>query len=50
MMWSGSDDPKDWRYKRRHTVLGSLHQMKQRYWNEYLDRRAAVEEVMDDGD
>ena len=37
MLWSGSDDPKDWRYKRRHTVLGCWHQLKLQLYAQYLD-------------
>jgi hypothetical protein len=37
MLWSGSDDPRDWRYKGRHTVLGLWHQLKQQLWQQYLD-------------
>ncbi|HET7036573.1 MAG TPA: hypothetical protein VFI42_12895 [Thermomicrobiaceae bacterium] len=37
MLWSGSDDPRDWRYKRRHTVLGFWHQIKLQLWQQYLD-------------
>jgi hypothetical protein len=38
MLWVGSDDPRDWKYKRRHTVLGLWHQLKQQLYGEYLDR------------
>jgi len=38
MLRVGSDDPRDWRYKRRHTVLGLWHQLKQQLYAEYLDR------------
>jgi len=37
MLWSGSDDPRTWRYKGRHTVLGLWHQLKQQLWQQYLD-------------
>jgi hypothetical protein len=37
-LWSGSDDPSTWRYKRRHTVLGLWRQLKQQLYCEYLDR------------
>jgi hypothetical protein len=37
MLWSGSDDPRDWRYKRRHTVLGFWRQLKLQLWQQYLD-------------
>jgi hypothetical protein len=37
MLWSGSDDPSTWRYKRRRTVLGLWHQIKLQLWHQYLD-------------
>lgn len=36
MMWSGSDNPEDWRYKRRHTVLGFWHAYKKQLWEYHL--------------
>lgn len=36
MLWSGSNDPADWRYKRRNTVLGKWHQIKREMWEEHL--------------
>jgi hypothetical protein len=44
MLWVGSDDPRDWRYKRRHTVLGFWHQLKLQLWAQYretVDEEAA---------
>lgn len=38
MLWSPSDNPKDWRYKRRRTVLGFWHQLKKEMYEQYLDR------------
>jgi hypothetical protein len=35
--WSGSDDPADWKYSRRHSVLGRWHQMKLELWTEHTD-------------
>ena len=32
----GSDDPRDWKYKRRHTVLGYWHQLKREWWAYHL--------------
>lgn len=43
MLWVGSDDPKDWRYKRRGTVLGFWHQIKLQLYAEYEDRWEATE-------
>lgn len=37
MLWSGSDDPSTWRYKRRRTVLGLWHQIKREQWFDHLD-------------
>lgn len=47
LLWSGSDDPKTWRYKRRHTVLGLWHQIKLEMWNEHK-RECAWEEAGDE--
>lgn len=33
MMWVPSEDPRDWRYKRRNSVLGYWHQLKLEIWN-----------------
>lgn len=41
MLWVHSDDPSDWKYKRRRTVLGFWHQLKQQLWARYLDERDA---------
>lgn len=38
MLWSNSDDPKDWKYKRRGTVLGFWHQLKQQLYQQMLER------------
>lgn len=35
-LWSVSDDPKEWRYKRRGSVLGKWHQFKQEAWRHHL--------------
>jgi hypothetical protein len=37
MLWVHSDDPRDWKYKRRHTVLGHWWQIKQQLYAQYLD-------------
>lgn len=34
-LFVNSDDPKDWRYKRRNTVLGRMHAIKREAW-EYM--------------
>lgn len=40
MMWSGSSDPKDWRYKRRNSVLGYWRQIKIEEWRNHLENCA----------
>jgi hypothetical protein len=34
-LWVYSDDPRDWKYKRRGTILGKLHQVKREGWEEH---------------
>jgi hypothetical protein len=36
MLWVDSPDPRDWRYKRRNTVLGFWRQLKLEMWAEHL--------------
>jgi hypothetical protein len=36
MLWVADDDPSRWRYKRRHTVLGLWHQIKQSMFREHV--------------
>ena len=36
MLWSGNGDPRTWKYKRRHTVLGLWHMLKTRMWEAHL--------------
>lgn len=43
MLWSSSGDPKDWRYKRRGTVLGMWRQIKLEMWREYERREDEAE-------
>lgn len=38
MLWVGVEDPAYWRYKRRHTVLGLWHSIKQGLWEEHIYR------------
>lgn len=49
MLWSGSDDPRDWRYKGRHTVLGLWHQLKLQLWEQYLDAAEGEAESREKG-
>jgi hypothetical protein len=37
MLWSASDDPRDWRYKSRGVVLGTWHELKQQLYARYVD-------------
>jgi hypothetical protein len=37
MRWTTSEDPRDWRYRRRKGVLGLWHQIKQILYDRYLD-------------
>ena len=37
MLWVNSDDYKDWKYKRRNTVLGLWHSIKIELWREHVD-------------
>lgn len=36
LFWTLSDDPADWKYCRRHTVLGKWHQIKKEMWELHL--------------
>src|SRR4051812_44868403 len=46
MLWVYSSDPKDWRYKRRGTVLGLWHQIKKELYARYLDAIDLEREAM----
>jgi hypothetical protein len=37
MLMDHSEDPADWKYKRRGTVLGMWHQTKKEMWERHLD-------------
>jgi len=37
LLWSGSEDPATWKYKRRSTVLGLWHQLKMEMWNYHTE-------------
>lgn len=37
MLWVNSDDPKQWKHKRRNTVLGLWHQIKMGMWYNHLE-------------
>lgn len=36
-LWKSSDDPADWRYKRRGTILGIMHAHKRDLWRYYTE-------------
>lgn len=36
-LWTDSEDPKDWRYRRRGTVLGMMHAHKKELWEYYTE-------------
>lgn len=36
LLWSHSSDSKQWKYKRRGTVLGLWHQLKQDAWKQHV--------------
>lgn len=38
--WTSSDDPSEWRYKKRNTVLGKWHQLKKEAWKHHLEECA----------
>jgi hypothetical protein len=38
MLWSGDEDPDTWQFKRRNTILGKWHQIKQMDWKYHLDQ------------
>jgi hypothetical protein len=46
MLWSSSDDSSQWRYKRRHTVLGLWHQIKASQWWEHIRECEEMEEAI----
>jgi len=37
MLWKASNDPTDWKYKRRGAVLGFWFQIKQEFWDQHLN-------------
>jgi len=38
MLWSYSEDPRDWRHVTRHTVLGKWREIKLKMWYDYQNR------------
>lgn len=45
MLWVQSSDPKDWRHKRRNTVLGLWRQIKLEMWREYCAWRDSYDDT-----
>lgn len=43
--WSGDDDSRTWKNKRRSTVLGRWHEIKQKQWAEHLRECEAYSEI-----
>ena len=43
-LYVDSDDPKQWRYKRRGTVLGQMHATKRRLWEQFTEACASRSE------
>lgn len=37
MLWDGSRDSKEWKYKRRGTILGLWHSIKKELWSRHTD-------------
>lgn len=37
MFWDDSDDPGDWTYKRRGTILGKWFEIKQDMWQRHIE-------------
>lgn len=50
-LWVGSEDPSDWNYKRRGTVLGRWHALKQELWRDHLEQcEGEGEDIYEDED
>jgi len=47
-LWVESPDPTAWRYKRRHTVLGTWRMIKQYQWREHLRTCAEIQKEVDE--
>ena len=37
LLWVGTEDQTEWKYKRRHTVLGMWHSIKVLMWDEHIE-------------
>ena len=50
-LWSSSGNPKDWRYRRKHTVLGFWHMTKKSEWFAHIQVCEAKNDYdVDEGD
>jgi len=47
-LWNWSTNPKDWVYRRRHTVLGFWHMLKLRAYVEYENYLDEIQERMEE--
>lgn len=48
-LWVGSENPEDWRYKRKGTILGVWFSAKQKEWKEHLENCRKIElETLED--
>jgi hypothetical protein len=45
MLWSSDPDSAHWKYRRRGTVLGFWHQLKQDMWDQVQAEQASTDEV-----
>ncbi len=44
MLWVHSEDSREWRYKRRATVLGFWHELKLQLWERVQDEKETISE------
>ena len=47
-LWVGSEDPAEWNYKGRHTVLGRWYALKQSMWADHLEQCEQAAEGAED--
>jgi len=47
MLWVESENSEDWKYKRRHTVLGLWHSIKLAQWDTHIDECLEMAEAVD---
>lgn len=44
-LWKDTEDSDEWVYKRRHTILGNMHETKRQLWEEMTSRCPHNEEI-----